>query len=94
MATATAVVLLITAAADTLGRMDGLLSPFPVFACVMAAFAHRQAGADTARRLLGGVLLGSFAFASFFLAVGLLIKQRAACQPMRSRPPPPCLSIA
>ena len=78
MATATAMVLLITAAADTLGpKWSGLLSPFPVFACVMAVFAHRQAGADTARRVLGGVLLGSFAFASFFLAVGLLIERQA-----------------
>ncbi|HEX7918074.1 MAG TPA: hypothetical protein VF454_01670 [Gemmatimonadales bacterium] len=74
MATATGMVLFITAAARVLGpKWSGLLSPFPVFACVMAIFTHRHAGAEGARRLLRGVLVGSFAFASFFVAVGLLL---------------------
>lgn len=57
MLTATAIVLAITAAAASLGpQWSGLLSPFPVFASVMAVFSHRQGGADSAQRLLRGVL--------------------------------------
>jgi hypothetical protein len=45
------------------------LSPFPVFATVLAAFTQRSAGPLAAQRLLRGVLLGSFGFASFFAVV-------------------------
>jgi len=76
MATATVMVLLITGAASSLGpEWSGLLSPFPVFACVMAIFSHRNGGAGAAHRLLRGVILGSFAFASFFVVVGLLVQR-------------------
>jgi hypothetical protein len=75
MATATAMVLFITGAANTLGpKWSGLLSPFPVFACVMAIFAHRNGGSGAAYRLLRGVIVGSFAFASFFVVVGLVVE--------------------
>jgi len=74
MAAATGMVLLITAAATRLGpRWSGLLSPFPVFACVMAIFTQRHGGAGRAHHLLRGVLAGSFAFAAFFVTVGLLL---------------------
>jgi hypothetical protein len=76
MATATAMVLLITGGAKYLGaKWSGLLSPFPVFACVMAIFSHRQDGAVVALHLLRGVVLGSFAFASFFIVVGLVVER-------------------
>lgn len=76
MATATAMVLLITGAASFLGpKWSGLLSPFPVFACVMAIFSHKNGGSGAAHRLLRGVILGSFAFASFFVVVGLLVER-------------------
>ena len=76
MATATAMVLLITGAASVMGpKWSGLLSPFPVFACVMAIFSHKNGGSGAAHRLLRGVIVGSFAFASFFTVVGLLVQR-------------------
>lgn len=74
MAIATAVVLLITTTARHLGpTMSGLLSPVPVFLLVLAAFAQRSEGADTSIRVLLGGVIGSFAFAVFFLVVGALL---------------------
>jgi hypothetical protein len=74
MATATAFVLALTSAAGWMGpQMSGLLSPFPVFGVVLAAFAHRGQGADAAARLLRGVVVGSFGFAAFFLMVCLVV---------------------
>jgi hypothetical protein len=78
MATATAVVLGLTAIATLLGpRLTGFLSPFPVFALVMGVFTHRAQGPAAATRLLRWVVIGSFAFAAFFLAVGLLLERAA-----------------
>ena len=75
MGTATAIVLFITGAASSLGpKWSGLLSPFPVFACVMAIFSHQNGGSGAAHRLLRGVIVGSFAFASFFVVVGLVVE--------------------
>ena len=76
MATATTVVLGLTALASLLGpRLTGFLSPFPVFALVMGVFTHRAQGPAAAARLLRWVVLGSFAFAAFFLAAGLLLER-------------------
>jgi uncharacterized membrane protein (GlpM family) len=76
MAAATAMVLLITGAANSLGaKWSGLLSPFPVFACVMAIFSHKNGGPGAAHRLLRGVIVGSFGFASFFVVVGLVVER-------------------
>src|SRR5438094_553447 len=55
----------------SLAVLGGLLSPFPVYAGVLAIFAHRQAGGSAANKVLKGLLLGLFAFASFFLALAL-----------------------
>ena len=75
MVTATAIVMAITGAASALGpKWSGLLSPFPVFACVMAVFSHQHGGAGAAHRLLHGVIVGSFAFAAFFVVVGLVVE--------------------
>jgi hypothetical protein len=74
MAVATAVVLLLTTAARHLGpTMSGLLSPVPVFLLVMAIFAQRSQGPDASIRVLRGGVIGSFAFAVFFLVVGALL---------------------
>ena len=70
MAVATALVLLLTGTATVLGpKLSGLLSPFPVFATVLAVFTHRHAGAAATQQLLRGIVLGSFAFAGFFVVV-------------------------
>ncbi len=71
---ATAMVVMITGSAELLGPTgSGLLSPFPVFACVMTAFAHARGGRDRAVCVLRGVLLGSFAFAVFFLVIAMTL---------------------
>ena len=70
MVVATALVLLLTGTAAVLGpKVSGLLSPFPVFATVLAGFTHRHAGAVATQQLLRGIVLGSFAFAGFFVVV-------------------------
>jgi hypothetical protein len=67
-------VVLLTTAANALGpQLSGLLSPFPVFGVVLAAFTHHQQGAAAAARLLRGVVVGALAFGGFFLVVGLLV---------------------
>ncbi len=74
MAVATAVVLLLTAAARHLGpTISGLLSPVPVFLLILAVFAQRSQGPDASIRVLRGGVIGSFAFAVFFLVVGALL---------------------
>ena len=74
MAVATAVVLLLTTAARHLGpTLSGLLSPVPVFLLVLAVFAQRSQGPDASIRVLRGGVIGSFAFAVFFLMVGALL---------------------
>jgi hypothetical protein len=74
MGAAALFVLLLTTFANNLGpQLSGLISPFPVFTTVIAAFTHHQQGAKAAVQLLRGVALGTFAFASFFLVVALLL---------------------
>lgn len=71
---ATVFVVALTAAAPLLGaRLAGLLAPFPLYGTVLAAFAHRIEGAGQAVSVLRGLLLGLFAFASFFLVLALLL---------------------
>jgi hypothetical protein len=73
MVVATCFVLLLTGAASLLGpRLSGLLTPFPIFASILGAFTHRFQGAMAARRLLRGVLIGSFTFAVFFLILAAI----------------------
>ena len=67
MVAALAIVLVITGTAASLGpRLSGLLSPFPVYATVLAVFTHEFEGALAATRLLRGVIVGMFSFALFF----------------------------
>jgi hypothetical protein len=70
----TALVLLLTGLAPLLGsRLTGLLTPFPIYASIMALFAHRLHGPAAAVRVLHGLLLGLFAFAGFFLVLAFTI---------------------
>jgi hypothetical protein len=76
MTAATAMVLVITGSGRILGpTWSGLLSPLPVFASVMTSCAHRLEGQGAAHRVLRGVIVGSFAFASFFVTVALLVQR-------------------
>jgi len=71
---ATGLVVALTEIAPAIGaHLTGLLSPFPVYAGVLAIFAHRQSGGHAANNVLKGLLLGLFSFGAFFLllAVGL-----------------------
>lgn len=70
MAVATAIVFALTELAPLLGATaSGLLATFPVFAAVLAAFAHHARGADAAIGVLRGLLVGLFGFAGFFLVL-------------------------
>jgi hypothetical protein len=74
MVVATALVLVLTAAAPILGaRMSGVLATFPVFATVLAVFAHHSQGKAAAWQVLWGLLLGLFAFAGFFIVIEVSI---------------------
>ena len=76
MLVATAFVLGLTSAAAILGpQLSGLLAPFPMFTTILAVFTHHLQGAKVARRLLRGVVAGSFTFVSFFLVISLLVNR-------------------
>lgn len=75
MFTATVFVLVITGLASTLGpHLTGLLTPFPIFATILAAFAHQQRGPTAANGVLRGLLLGLFSFACFFLILASMLE--------------------
>ena len=77
MLVATAFVLGLTGAAAILGpQMSGLLAPFPMLTTILAVFTHHFQGANVARRLLRGVVAGSFTFVTFFLIISLLVNRR------------------
>jgi hypothetical protein len=62
------------AGAPLLGpQLTGLLAPFPVYAAILTVFAQRQRGPAAAGGVLRGLLLGLYAFATFFLVVATLI---------------------
>jgi hypothetical protein len=77
MVVATALVVALTEAAPLLGpRLAGLITPFPLYATVLAVFSHRSQGAESAVGVLRGLLLGLFAFAGFFVTLALLLETR------------------
>jgi len=79
MVVATAFVVVLTTIAPLLGaRLAGLLAPFPLYGSVLAAFAHRIQGAGPAVGVVRGLLLGLFAFSSFFLVLALLLTRGVA----------------
>jgi hypothetical protein len=74
MLLATALVFGFTESAPVLGAFaTGLLSPYPIYATILAAFAHEQDGAGAAARTLRGLLIGLFAFVGFFLTLALAL---------------------
>lgn len=76
MGIATGFVLLLTGIASALGpRLTGLLSPFPLYAAILAIFAHRLDGPDAAIAVLRGLLAGLFGFAGFFLALAAVLER-------------------
>jgi hypothetical protein len=76
MATATLLVLALTAAAGWLGpQLSGLISTFPLMAGVLTVFAHHAQGKAAAINVLRGLLLGLFSFAAFFVALGITIER-------------------
>ncbi len=71
MLTAIIFILVITYAAEGIGpQLSGLITPFPIFASILALFAHSEKGASAAILSLRGILTGLYAFATFFLVVG------------------------
>ena len=93
MVAATGVVLLLTATAPMLGaQLTGLLSPYPVYAATLAAFAHRLEGPAAARAVLRGLLMGLFAFTAFFWVLAGFWSGGASAPALRPPPvwPSPC----
>lgn len=74
MIVATTLVIVITSAAPLLGpQLSGLLTTYPVYAGVLAVFAHSQRGGAAATQVVRGLCYGILAFATFFLAIGALV---------------------
>ncbi len=72
----TSFILLLTGGAAFLGsRLTGLLATIPLYVSVLTVFAHQQQGSAAAAHVLRGLLYGMFAFAGFFVALGLLIER-------------------
>ena len=72
----TSFILLITGGASLLGpRLTGLLTTIPLYVTILAIFAHRHQGPAAAAHVLRGLLYGMFAFAGFFITLGLLIQR-------------------
>jgi hypothetical protein len=75
MILATGFVLLITGAAPALGpHLAGLLSPFPLFTATLAAFAQHLHGPAATIKVLRGLLMGLFSYATFMLSLSLLLQ--------------------
>jgi len=71
---ATILVLAIGAAAPLIGgRSSGILATFPVYAAVLATFAHQLRSNADAVAVLRGLMMGLPGFATFFLALGFLL---------------------
>jgi hypothetical protein len=74
MVLATVLVITLTGLSPILGsRWSGQLSPVPIYAGLMAVFAHRNEGAAAAVEVVRGVLLGAFGFALFFCCLALML---------------------
>jgi hypothetical protein len=72
----TSFILLITGSASFLGpRLTGLLTTVPLYVTILTIFAHRHQGPAAAAHVLRGLLYGLFAFAGFFIILGLLIER-------------------
>jgi uncharacterized membrane protein (GlpM family) len=66
----TAIVLVLTAAADALGAgLSGVVAIFPTFAAILTVFAHRRDGVAQAMAVLRGLLTGLYGTACFFVSL-------------------------
>ena len=54
-------------------QLTGLLTTYPIYASVLAVFAHAQRGPVAAIHVIRGLCFGLLAFASFFFAIGSLV---------------------
>ena len=73
-AIATALVFGLTELAPWVGaKASGLLATYPVFAAVLAGFAHRTRGPAAATGVLRGLLVGLFGFIGFFAVLAQLL---------------------
>lgn len=71
---ATTFVIALTTLANSLGpQLSGLISTFPIFGVVFAAFTHTQQGPEATSNLLRGIVLGSVSYAFFFLTIGVCL---------------------
>ena len=72
--TATLLVVTLTSLSGRIGpQLSGMLSPFPAFSLIFAAFTHAQQGGKSAANLVRGVIVGSGGYNVFFLLVGALL---------------------
>ena len=72
----TSFILLITGSASFIGpRLTGLLTTIPLYVTILTIFAHRHQGPAAAAHVLRGLLYGMFAFAGFFVTLGLLLER-------------------
>ena len=70
MLAATVFVLILSALAGALGpRLTGLLAPFPLYAAILAVFAHALDGGAAAASVLRGLLFGLAGATAFFLVL-------------------------
>lgn len=71
---ATALVIGLTTIAPYLGAyLSGLIVPFPLYAAILAVFAHRQAGLAAAIAVWRGLLFGLFSFLAFFTVLAAIL---------------------
>lgn len=71
---ATALVIGLTTIAPYLGAyLSGLIVPFPLYAAILAVFAHRQAGLAAATAVWRGLLFGLFSFLAFFTVLAATV---------------------
>jgi hypothetical protein len=76
MALVTAVVVAVTSFASLLGaRASGIVAAFPLIGAALGVFAHRAHGPRAGVAVLRGMASALFAFAFFFLVVGLAIQR-------------------
>lgn len=73
---ATSFIIAITALAPALGpHLSGLITPFPLFTTILAAFAHAQRGPAQAISVMRGVVTGLMGTTFFFWVVAAWLPQ-------------------
>lgn len=79
LAAGAALTLAVTGASDTLGpTWAGLLTMFPLLGLILSVSSHRAHGSEFVIRLLRGMVMGRFAFATFCLSLIWLLPRLSA----------------